>query len=145
VKTQNIIILITVCSFMMSGCCSNCFSDQSSNKSVSPSPAKLSHQNTPDKVTETIERYYYIKGMTCGGCAFGVKQALKKAGLSKQQIIEVDYSSPDPDNQIGHAKVAFAKADYLGIETDCKIIKTIKKSPGYIAYWDKKIQTPCDK
>lgn len=91
-----------------------------------------------------IERYYYVKGMTCAGCVFGVKAALKRAGVPKENIKEVTYKEPDPDNHIGHAVVDFAAADYKGLESDCKIIKEIKSSPGYLAYTDPKNTNPCN-
>jgi len=90
-----------------------------------------------------IERYYFVKGMNCGGCVFGVKNSLKKAGLDKNQIIEVDHSTPDPANNIGHAKVKFPADQYKGITTDCKVAKQIRDDLGYSAYWDKSNSDPC--
>lgn len=92
---------------------------------------------------ENIERYYFIKGMNCGGCIFGVKNALKKAGLNKNQILEVDYSTPDPANKIGHAKVKFTYEQYKGKDTDCKIARQIRDDLGYQMYWDKLNTDPC--
>lgn len=97
----------------------------------------------PVKQENSIERDYLVKGMTCDGCVFGVKKALSRAGLSKDQIIDVDYKKPDPENKIGHAKVKFSKNQYQGKETDCKIVKEIKENPGYIAYWDQANTNPC--
>jgi len=93
--------------------------------------------------TASVERNYLVKGMTCGGCVFGVKKALKRAGLSSDQIVEVDHKTPDPDNKIGHAKVRFPKDLYKGQETDCRIVKEIRENPGYLAYWDAKNTDPC--
>lgn len=93
--------------------------------------------------TQTIERDYLVKGMTCAGCVFGVKKALGRAGLEKDQIIDVDYSKPDPEHKIGHAKVRFQESKYRGQETDCKIIKEIKDNPGYVAYLDPGNTDPC--
>jgi len=92
---------------------------------------------------EWIERDYLVKGMTCGGCVFGVKAALKRAGVESAQILEVDYKTPDPKNKIGHAKVKFNKSDYKGQETDCKIVSAIRDNPGYQAFWDLKNTDPC--
>ncbi|RMG39248.1 MAG: heavy-metal-associated domain-containing protein [Candidatus Dadabacteria bacterium] len=91
-----------------------------------------------------LERYYYVKGMTCAGCVFGVKAALKRAGIGSNQIGEVTYKSPDPEHQIGHAVVRFSKEEYKGLQTDCKIIREIKKSPGYLAYTDPANPNPCN-
>ncbi len=93
--------------------------------------------------TVTIERDYLVKGMTCSGCVFGVKKALNRAGIEKNQIEEVDYKTPDPDHKIGHAKVKFSKDQYKGTETDCKIVKEIRDNPGYIAYWEQANTDPC--
>lgn len=93
--------------------------------------------------SQSVERYYFVKGMTCGGCVFGVKKALQRAGLSKDQILEVDYSTPDAANQVGHAKVKFPADQYKGAETDCKIAKEIKSNPGYLVYWEKSNTDPC--
>ena len=93
--------------------------------------------------TPFIERYYFIKGMTCGGCVFGVKKALERIGIQKNQILEVDYRAPDPKNQIGHAKVRFEGTQYKGLQTDCKIAKEVKSNPGYVLFWDKAEPDPC--
>jgi hypothetical protein len=92
---------------------------------------------------ETIERDYLIQGMTCAGCVFGVKKALSRAGIEKEQIIEVDYSKPDPKRNIGHARVKFLPGSYRGLKTDCKLVAEIKRSPGYTAYWDPAVTDPC--
>lgn len=93
---------------------------------------------------QTIERDYFVKGMTCGGCVSGVKKALSRAGIEKNQIIDVDYSKPDPEHKIGHAKIRFSESQYRGQETDCRIIKEIKDNPGYIAYLDPANTDPCN-
>ncbi len=93
---------------------------------------------------ETVERTLFIKGMTCSGCVFGVKSALERAGISKDQIIEVDYKKPDRENKIGHAKLKLSASQYKTGETDCRIIKEIKKNPGYVAYWDASNTDPCN-
>ena len=90
-----------------------------------------------------IERDYFVKGMTCGGCVFGVKKALSRAGIEKSQVEEVDYKKPDPEHKIGHAKVKFSKDQYHGEETDCKIIKEIHDNPGYVAYLNPTDTDPC--
>lgn len=91
----------------------------------------------------TTERDYLVKGMTCSGCVFGVKKALKRAGLTQDEIIEVDHKKPDPGHKVGHAKVRFAKDQYKGDATDCKIIKEIRDNPGYVAYLDPANTDPC--
>lgn len=95
-------------------------------------------------LAETVEKTLFIKGMTCSGCVFGVKSALERAGISKDQIVEVDYKTPDPENKIGHAKFKFSASQYKGTETDCRIIQEIKKNPGYVAYWDASNTNPCN-
>lgn len=92
---------------------------------------------------ESVERDYLVKGMTCGGCVIGVKKALERAGVEKDQIIEVDYRSPDPKNKIGHAKVHFPKEQFKGQETDCKIAKAIKDHAGFSTYWESANTNPC--
>lgn len=93
--------------------------------------------------SEDVERYYFVKGMYCGGCKLGVKAALKDSSLKIKEIVEVDINSPDPDNKIGHAVVKFSKENYRGQETDCKVAKKIKDNLGYLAYWDKAESNPC--
>ncbi|MFK8138557.1 MAG: heavy-metal-associated domain-containing protein [Bdellovibrionales bacterium] len=93
---------------------------------------------------EMIEKTYFVKGMHCGGCESGVKQSLLHlAGVKKEQIVEVTYSKPDPDNEIGSVVLKFNKDDYKGKATDCKLAKAIKKNPGYDLYWEKGNQNPC--
>lgn len=104
--------------------------------------AVASESETASKVGG-VERDYFVKGMTCGGCVFGVKKALKRAGLTQEEIVEVDHKKPDPEHKVGHAKVRFAKDQYRGEETDCKIIKEIKDNPGYVAYLDPANIDPC--
>ncbi len=93
--------------------------------------------------SSVIERDYLVKGMTCAGCVFGVKKALERAGVTRSEIVSVEYDKPDAANSIGHAKVRFPKKEYKGKETDCKIVKEILSNPGYQAFWDKADQNPC--
>ena len=93
---------------------------------------------------ETIERDYFVKGMTCAGCVFGVKKALERAGVARTEIVAVEYDKPDPENKIGHAKVRFSKLNYHGKNTDCKIVKEILSNPGYVAFWEESNQNPCN-
>lgn len=121
---------------IISLCCPSC------KKSVSSSVAFASETESKSS-PNTLDRYYFVKGMTCGGCVIGVKSSLKRVGINNAQILEVDYRSPDPKNSIGHAKVRFSKEEYKGQETDCKIVKEIKSNLGYVAYWDEKDTNPC--
>lgn len=89
------------------------------------------------------ERDYLIQGMTCSGCEFGVKKALERAGVEKDQIVVVDYKNPEPEKKIGHAKIKFVKGQHKGLETDCRIAKEILENPGYIAYWEASNTDPC--
>ena len=104
----------------------------------------LAAEKKIEQKSETVERYYFVKGMHCGGCKLGVKSALKDSALKVHEIVEIDHNSPDPENKVGHAKVRFLKSDYQGKETDCKIAKKIKDDLGYAAYWDKTNTNPCD-
>lgn len=92
---------------------------------------------------DSVERDYLVKGMTCGGCVIGVKKALERAGISKDQIMEVDFRKPDPANKVGHAKVRFKKEQYKGQETDCKVVREIKDKTGFTAYWGASDTNPC--
>lgn len=123
----------TTCGLVAMICC-GCPTNKNSNTAFGAEKAK----------EQSVERYYFVKGMTCGGCVFGVKKALQRAGIEKSQILEVDYATPDPENKIGHAKVKYSKDQYNGTETDCKIVKEIRNNPGYIAYWDSKNTDPCE-
>lgn len=91
-----------------------------------------------------ITKKYLVKGMTCGGCEGGVRQSLIHLGeLKDSQIVKVDHTSPDAKNNIGHVVVKFDSKDYKNAETDCKLIKAIKKNPGYAMYMDSKNTNPC--
>ena len=106
------------------------------------SKASAAEKKTETK-SEDVERYYFVKGMYCGGCKIGVKAALKDPSLKIKEVVEVDINSPDPENKIGHAVVKFSKENYRGQETDCKVAKKIKDDVGYMAYWDKTNTNPC--
>ena len=94
---------------------------------------------------ETLEKTYFIKGMHCSGCESGVRQSfIHLGGLKEQQIIRVDHSTPDAENQIGSAIVLWEKSEYKGKESDCKLAKAVKKNPGYILFWDRENQNPCN-
>jgi len=80
-----------------------------------------------------IARTYHVEGMTCGGCAVGVKLKLKKA---KFNVGEVTY-----EEGAGKAVVKFPSSEYDS-ETDCKVIKTINDSK-YTAYLDRANKFPC--
>jgi len=90
---------------------------------------------------ETVTKKYYIKGMTCAGCVFGVKKALQRLHLNEfvKGSSGVTYDKPDPDNQIGSALIEFPVEVYKGTETDCAIVREIKDNPGYVVFWDKKL------
>ena len=82
-------------------------------------------------------RTLYIKGMTCGGCELGVREALKRAGLKDTEILNIDHSSPKPKESIGSAVIKVSD------EAGCKVIKEIKESPGYVAFWSFDNKNPC--
>jgi hypothetical protein len=84
---------------------------------------------------------YVVEGMECGGCALSVERALKRAGISKQQIVAIDYGKPSPNGLIGHLSLRFDRD--LGKETDCKVIKAIEKYSGYLTYRNASEKYPC--
>lgn len=94
---------------------------------------------------ETLTKDYFVKGMHCGGCESGVRASLiELGGLKEDQVVNVDHMKPDPKNQIGSVKLKFDKASYKGLETDCKLIKAVKKNPGYTMYMSKDNTNPCN-
>ncbi|MBI3535697.1 MAG: heavy-metal-associated domain-containing protein [Deltaproteobacteria bacterium] len=127
------LVLIGAATLLACPCCNGSKAQVSTAFATEPSTKKEG----------IFERDYFVKGMTCGGCVFGVKKALNRAGIENSQIIDVDYKKPDPDKKIGHAKVRFSKGSHKGLETDCKIAREIKNNPGYIAYWDQANPDPC--
>lgn len=74
-----------------------------------------------------ITKDYYVKGMTCGGCIFGVKVALKKAEGVKFL---------DQDVSVGVASIKFDEKLYNGEETDCKVSKAIEKYTEFKVFLD---------
>lgn len=93
-------------------------------------------QNQPSDPVGKVKTLY-IKGMTCGGCELGVREALKRAGLKETEILSIDHSNPKPKESIGSAVIKVSD------ETGCKIIKEIKESPGYVAFWSFDNKNPC--
>jgi copper chaperone CopZ len=89
------------------------------------------------------QRTYIIEGMSCSGCAFSVESALKRIGISKNRIVEIDYGKKSPQGSIGHIKLSFSGTQYEGLETDCKIIRAIDDYSGYVAYFDPENKKPC--
>jgi mercuric ion transport protein len=88
--------------------------------------------------TATKVRTLYIEGMTCAGCELGVRKALERSGIKSVNILTVDHSTPNPEKNIGSAIINVSES------LNCKIIKEIKKSPGYIAYWSLENKKPCE-
>ena len=93
-------------------------------------------QNQPTSSSGKIKTLY-IEGMTCGGCELGVRKALERAGLNDAEILSVDHSSPKPEENIGSAIIKVSE------EIRCKVIKEIKESPGYVAFWSFDNRNPC--
>ena len=79
----------------------------------------------------------YIEGMTCGGCELGVREALKRAGLKDSAILSVDLAERSPKKSIGQAIIKISN------DFTCKVVKEIKESPGYLAYWSFENKKPC--
>lgn len=77
---------------------------------------------------------YYVKGMTCGGCIFHVKSALKNnvksIGFSEQNI------------EVGIANLKFNKDGYKGKQTDCAVKSTIEGKTDYTVFYDKEYKKP---
>ncbi len=94
-------------------------------------------QNQPSDSIGKVKTLY-IKGMTCGGCELGVREALKRAGLKDADILSIDHSNPKPKETIGSAVIKVSD------EAGCKVIKEIKKSPGYVAFWTFENKKPCE-
>ena len=87
----------------------------------------------PDTALRTLKKTYMVDGMTCGGCAAGIKIKLKQAGFEKN-IQNVSY-----DNSA--AILGFLPTEYTP-ETDCKVIKAINNEQ-YTAYLDEANKFPC--
>ena len=83
----------------------------------------------------------YVEGMTCGGCELGVRKALERAGLKENEILSVDHSKPDASKQIGSAILKLPEGANKVLF--CKLIREIKNSPGYTAYWKFDDKDPC--
>lgn len=139
-KLLSFIPLLGLASFVMLAC--PCCTGSKAGVAAASETEKMIEKKAEVK-SEDVERYYFVKGMHCGGCKLGVKAALKDSSLKIKEIVEVDINSPDPDNKIGHAVVKFSKENYRGQESDCKIVKKIKDDLGYLAYWDKADSNPC--
>lgn len=99
--------------------------------------SSLSQAENSSISTEGKVMTLYIEGMTCGGCELGVRKALKRAGLKDSQILSVDHSKPNPKKNIGQAIIKVSEG------FTCKVIKEIKESPGYLAYWSFENKKPC--
>jgi copper chaperone CopZ len=77
---------------------------------------------------DMVSKKYFVKGMTCGGCIFGVKTALGKA--ESLHII-------DKDIEVGTATLQFDKNNYNANETDCAVTKSIEKVTEFKVFLDK--------
>ena len=75
-----------------------------------------------------ISKKYFVKGMTCGGCIFGVKMALGKSETLK--IV-------DKDIEVGQATLQFDKKNYEASTTDCEVTKSIEKETEFKVFLDK--------
>ena len=75
-----------------------------------------------------VSKKYFVKGMTCGGCIFGVKTALNKS--TKLKISNKDI-------EVGEAILKFEKDNYKESTTDCEVTKTIEKVTEFKVFLDK--------
>lgn len=78
--------------------------------------------------SELVSKKYFVKGMTCGGCVFGVKAALGKA--ESLNIAGKDISA-------GEAVLQFDKKSYKENSTDCEVSKIIEKFTEFKVYLNK--------
>lgn len=80
-----------------------------------------------------ISKTYFVKGMTCGGCIFSVKNSLKNAD---------DLNILDKDINVGMAILKFKKSEYKGKNTDCSLTKIIESKSNFTVFLDKDHQIP---
>ena len=79
---------------------------------------------------------YFVKGMTCGGCIFGVKSALGKA--DSLNILDKDIS-------VGKAILQFDKNKTDEAKLNCKVTKAIEGSTEFTVFLDKDHTKPACK
>lgn len=86
------------------------------------------HEPAPKNVSaDLVATKYFVKGMTCGGCIFNVKSALKKSNLP---IV-------DQTLEVGEATLEFNKNDYQKKQTDCQVAKSIESHTEFRVFLDK--------
>lgn len=83
---------------------------------------------------KTISKTYYVKGMTCGGCAFQINKALE-GDLSSIQYVEKKIS-------VGAITLTFKNENYVGKGNDCRVKKSIEGKTEYRIYADEKHEKP---
>ena len=76
---------------------------------------------------DIITKTYFVKGMTCGGCIFGVKSALGKA--KKLSILDKDIS-------VGKAILKLNKKDNDEPNLNCNVTKAIEKYTDFTVFLD---------
>lgn len=81
-----------------------------------------------------ISKIYYIKGMTCGGCAFQINKALE-GDLSSIQYAEKKIT-------VGAITLTFKNENYNGTGSDCKVKESIEGKTEYKIYADEKHEKP---
>lgn len=83
---------------------------------------------------DSIQKAYYVEGMTCGGCIIHVDKALdkdaKKINYVKKKI------------GVGNVNLFFNRENYQGKNTDCAVQNSIEGQTDYKLYLDKELKTP---
>jgi hypothetical protein len=83
---------------------------------------------------DSIEKTYYVKGMTCGGCVFHVEKAIEK-DANKINFIKKKI-------EVGNLSLFFKKDGYKGKNTDCAVQNSIEGQTDYKLFLDKGLKTP---
>jgi copper chaperone CopZ len=95
---------------------------------------KEARASSTEKNLNTGGKTYYVKGMTCGGCIFSVKNALdgdsNSIGFSEKKV------------NVGTVTLKFKTGNYKGGETDCKIKKSIESKTEYTVFQDFEYKMP---
>jgi copper chaperone CopZ len=88
---------------------------------------KSSEKKVSINLQDVVSKKYYVKGMTCGGCIFGVKTALNKSDELK--IV-------DKKIEVGIATIQFNKKFYQSSDIDCKVTKSIESVTEFKVFLD---------
>lgn len=89
------------------------------------------NSNAKEANNKTISKTYYVKGMTCGGCAFQINKALE-GDLPSIQYLEKKMAA-------GAITLTFKNENY-GAGSDCKVKESIEGKTEYKIYADEKYE-----